>query len=100
MNSSRPLRFAGDVSIDKIRIITSKGVAQDISAQVITIQLYEDLFSPFITGSLIIKESLDLVNVLPFAGEEQVELEISTPSLKNVEILKVDTTSINYLIVS
>ena len=86
MNSSRPLRFAGDVSIDKIRIITSKGVAQDISAQVITIQLYEDLFSPFITGSLIIKESLDLVNVLPFAGEEQVELEISTPTLKDGNI--------------
>jgi len=81
MQSSKPIRFAGDVSIDKVRIITSKGVYQDITAQVITIQIYEDLFSPFITGSLIIKDSLDLVNLFPFAGEEQVELEISTPSL-------------------
>jgi len=86
MPSSKPIRFAGDVSIDKVRIITSKGVYQDITAQVITIQIYEDLFSPFITGSLIIKDSLDLVNIFPFAGEEQVELEISTPSLQRGDI--------------
>jgi hypothetical protein len=86
MQPNNPIRFAGDVSIDKVRIITSKGVYQDITAQVITVQIYEDLFSPFITGSLIIKDSLDLVNLFPFAGEEQVELEISTPSLQRGNI--------------
>jgi hypothetical protein len=86
MQSNKPIRFAGDVSIDKVTIITSNGVYQDITAQVITVQMYEDLFSPFITGSLIIKESLDLVNLLPFAGEELVELEISTPSLERGNI--------------
>ena len=78
MQPNNPIRFAGDVSIDKVRIITSKGVYQDITAQVITVQIYEDLFSPFITGSLIIKDSLDLVNLFPFAGEEQVELDFNT----------------------
>ena len=51
MQSSKPIRFAGDVSIDKINIVTSAGVYQDITAQVINVQYYEDLFSPFITGS-------------------------------------------------
>lgn len=82
MQSSTPIRFAGDVSIDKVVIITEQGVYQDISAQVINVQVYEDLFSPFISGSLIVKDALDLVNVLPFVGEEYVELEISTPSLE------------------
>jgi hypothetical protein len=86
MQSSKPIRFAGDVSIDKINIVTSAGVYQDITAQVINVQYYEDLFSPFITGSLIIKESLDLINVLPFAGEELVEIEITTPSLERGNI--------------
>lgn len=81
MQSNEILRFAGDVSIDKVKVITPKGFYQDIAAQVITIQFYEDLFSPFITGSLIIKESFDLINLLPFVGEEYLELEISTPSL-------------------
>lgn len=81
MISGNSLNFAGDVSIDKIKIITSNGLFQDISAQVITIQYYEDIFSPFITGSLIVKDSLDLVNLFPFVGEEFVEIEISTPGL-------------------
>jgi hypothetical protein len=81
MQSGEKLKFAGDVSVDKVRIITPTGFYQDIAAQVINVQLYEDLFSPFITGSLIVKESLDLVNLFPFIGEEYVELEISTPSL-------------------
>ena len=80
------LRFAGDVSIDKCKITTSGGVSQDIAAQVIAISIYEDLFSPFITGSLILKESFDLVNIFPFVGEEMVEIEISTPTLKDGNI--------------
>jgi hypothetical protein len=86
MKESQSLKFAGDVSIDKVQIITSDGFYQDIAAQVINIQYYEDLFSPFISGSLIVKDSLDLVNLFPFVGEEFVELEISTPSLdKNIK---------------
>ena len=81
MQSSKILRFAGDVSIDKALINNPKGFFQDIAAQVINIQFYEDLFSPFITGSLIVKESLDLVNLFPFIGEEFLELEITTPAL-------------------
>lgn len=81
MKSSQVLRFAGDVSIDKLRIITAKGFYQDVTAQVINVQFYEDIFAPFITGSLILKDTLDLVNLFPFIGEEYVELEISTPTL-------------------
>ena len=81
MKSSQVLRFAGDVTIDKVKIITAKGFYQDVGAQVINIQFYEDLFAPFITGSLILKDSLDLVNLFPFIGEEYLELEISTPTL-------------------
>jgi hypothetical protein len=86
MQSGENLKFAGEVSIDKVRIITPSGFYQDIAGQVINIQVYEDLFSPFITGSLIVKESLDLVNLFPFIGEEYVELEIRTPTLEKNNI--------------
>lgn len=86
MQSGENLKFAGEVNIDKVRIITPTGFYQDIAAQVINIQVYEDLFSPFMTGSLIVKESLDLVNLFPFIGEEYLELEIRTPTLKENNI--------------
>ena len=81
MQSGEQLKFAGEVILDKVRIITPSGFYQDIAGQVITVQVYEDLFSPFITGSLIVKESLDLINLFPFIGEEYLELEIRTPTL-------------------
>ena len=52
--SSSTLRYAGDVSIDKVTITTSKGLYQDITAQVLNIQIFEDLFTPFMSGNLVI----------------------------------------------
>jgi hypothetical protein len=85
-SSQKSVRFAGDVSIDKVKITTRSGLGQDVTAQVIAIQIFEDIFSPFMSGSLILRESLDLLNIFPFAGEEQLELEVSTPSLENGNI--------------
>lgn len=84
--SSEYLRFAGDVNIEKVSITTSSGFTQEITNQVVGLQLFEDLFSPFITGSLIIKDSLDLLNLFPFSGEEFLQLRVSTPTLKSSKI--------------
>ena len=81
MQPTEVIRFAGDVSVRKADIVTQNGVYQDIRAQILNIHVYEDLFSPFISGIVIIKESLDLVNLFPLVGEELLNLEISTPSL-------------------
>ena len=59
------LRFAGDVTIDRVVVTTSRGVYQEIQGQVLQIQIFEDLFSPFITVILSLKDTLDLSNVLP-----------------------------------
>lgn len=86
MQSKEQLRFAGDVNIDRVQIITQRGFYQDVTAQMLTIQIYEDLFSPFISGSIILRESLDLVNLFPFIGEEYIDIDISTPTLKESAI--------------
>lgn len=75
------LQFAGDVFIEKLVVTTSAGKYQDITNQVIGIQIFEDIFSPFITGSLVIKDSLDLVNMFPLVGEERLDMKITTPAL-------------------
>jgi hypothetical protein len=74
------IRFAGDVAIDKIEIISSNGFAQEITNQVVALEIYEDLWSPFISGVLALKDSLDLTNLFPFVGEEYVNIKIHTPS--------------------
>jgi hypothetical protein len=42
MKTSQQLRFAGDVSINKVQIVTPTGFYQDITPQVLNIQFYED----------------------------------------------------------
>jgi hypothetical protein len=80
-NTKKYLRFAGDVSIDKLVITTSRGVFQDVLGQLLQIQIFEDIFSPFITGSIVLKDAHDLTNVFPLIGEEYLQLRVSTPSI-------------------
>ena len=80
--NSEAIRFAGDISIDKIEIISSNGFGQEVSNQVVALEIYEDLWSPFISGVLALKDSLDLANVFPFVGEEYVNIKIHTPTFQ------------------
>ena len=68
--AANSLRFAGDVNINKATLVSSKGVFLNVTAQVLGVRIFEDIFSPFITGVLVLKESFDLQNLLPLIGEE------------------------------
>lgn len=82
----RQLRFAGDVSVDVVKIINPSGLFYDVTPQMMGIQIFEDLFAPFITGSLLIRDSVDLLNSFPFTGQEYLELKITTPQNKEGHI--------------
>lgn len=75
------ISFAGDVNIEDVTLISSTGFAQDISAQVMGIEIYEDMFSSFTTGKLIVRDSQELSNLLPLIGEETLRIKFQTPSL-------------------
>lgn len=82
--SSSILRFAGDVNLVDATITSMvSGVTFNVTNQIITLEIFEDLFSPFITGALILKESVDFANVFPLVGQEYVDLTVATPSLEN-----------------
>jgi len=86
MISSEKLSKAGDINIELVQITTTQGFYQNITNQVIGLQVFEDIFSPFITGTLEIRDSLDLMNVFPFNGEEFLELKLTTPTLEKGNI--------------
>lgn len=78
--TTESLRFAGDVSIRKLQLVSSNNFAIDITDQMIELEMNEDLFSPFITMKIVIRESLDFINALPLRGEEIINVEFSTPT--------------------
>ena len=75
------ISVAGDVSIDDVTIVTSQGFAQTITPQVVGIEIYEDIFSTFVTGKLYIRDAQSLETLLPLIGEEVVRIKVKTPSL-------------------
>jgi hypothetical protein len=87
--SSRVLNFAGDVDIEELTLISmvSKKTL-DITNQVIAIHIFEDLFSPFISGNLILRESIDILNNLPLMGQEYLRLKIKTPTFPNSDAIQ------------
>jgi hypothetical protein len=82
-STDKILRFAGDVSVDYVKITTPSGLFYDVTPQMAGIEIFEDLFTPFMTGSITIRESVDLLNAFPFTGQEYLEFRISTPQNKS-----------------
>lgn len=76
------IRFAGDVNIRRLEIVSSANYKVDVTNQLIGIEIYEDMFSPFTSLAITIRESQDFINALPLRGEEILNLEISTPTFK------------------
>src|SRR5687768_18282682 len=73
---------AGQVIVDTVTITTATGFTQPVLNQVAGIQLFEDIFSPFISGSILFYDSLDLTSLFPFTGEETVRIKLHTPSFE------------------
>jgi hypothetical protein len=80
--ADRLLRFAGDVTVNEITVRSLNGLAIDITDQVEIINIYEDIFSPFICVSITVIEAVDYLNIFPYCGEEFVTIDITTPTLK------------------
>lgn len=74
------IKHVGDVTIEFVEIISNTGKVYDISKYVASISVYEDIFSPFISGNILIYDAQDLVNLLPLIGEEVLRFNITTPS--------------------
>ena len=74
--------FAGDVTINSIELIAGS-TKLDIRNQISVIEFFEDIFSPFITGKIVINDTQDLINRMPLIGQEILQVDIETPEMPN-----------------
>lgn len=77
------ISFLGQIDVKKTLLISHSGKVSNIFSLIKEISIYEDIFSNSLSGYLIIEDSLDLINTLPLIGQELLELELQTPTLKN-----------------
>ena len=80
------LQYAGEFDLEKCELISSAGVIVDISAIIVEINIFEDIFSHSLNGSIIIGDTNNLVDNMPIVGQEYVSLKITTPGLSDPKI--------------
>jgi hypothetical protein len=80
---STDISYPGQVNVLLAEIVSSTGKRIDITGMMGTLTLYEDIFSNTMSGSVVIQDSLDLIDSVPLIGQEQLRLTIQTPTLTN-----------------
>lgn len=78
------LHAAGEVLIERIKLVSSKNIIIDLNEFLVELNIYEDLYSNFIKGNLILTDSRNLIEKLPIIGEEYLFIKIRTPSFDQV----------------
>lgn len=82
MNNKELLTNAGSVYVEYFEILKANGPGLDVLPILESINIYEDVFSPFISGKAVIRDTLDIPNELGRSGNDLIRLKVYTPSLK------------------
>lgn len=78
------ISVAGEVILSKANLISGSGSVHDITGLIVEIDITEDIFTPVMTGHIILVESFGLIHDLPIIGEEFLEVEMYTPTLEKI----------------
>lgn len=76
------LQRSGDYAIQTLSIVTSDGTVIDIRSHAVELNLYEDIFSPCMNGSILMGDAQSLVDNFKLQGNEWLILNVDKPGLK------------------
>ena len=87
---------SSDYKINGIVVMTSDGQSVDIKSIMVELNLYEDIFSPTMTGDVTVGDGADMLSSYNIHGNEFILISIDKPTLnkpiqKVFRIYKIDT---------
>ncbi len=92
------MRYAGDYKLEELKLHTTSGRSFDLTEIYVAIDIYEDIMSNAITGTLTFKDTNNLISNAPIIGQEQISLKVKTPQKTETKEVVIDFTE-NYLYV-
>ena len=96
MSERRGIRHAGDYELEVLDLYTVSGRVFDLREVYVSLDIYEDIMSHAITGTLTFKDTNNLISIAPIIGQEQLALKVKTPQKNDYEEAIIDFTK-NYL---
>lgn len=84
MTTTTGLQAAGEVLIERIKLVSSQNVIIDLTEFLVELNLYEDIFLNYLHGTIVLTDSRNLIDTLPIIGEEYLMIKIRTPGFDDV----------------
>lgn len=85
MSQSNPgsegVSSGSDYSIQSCFLIASDGSTADIANLIVNLNIYEDIFTPYMTGDATLGDSLDIISTFALHGNEYIYIQLDKPSL-------------------
>lgn len=75
------LQKASEVLIEEMFLVSSSGVVVDLKTFFKEISIFESIYSPFMSGNILIADNLNLIKNLFINGGEFLTIKIRTPGL-------------------
>ena len=79
MSDRERLQGPGDYILDGALIVGSSGLRVNIIDQLIQLNIYQDISTPYITGNLLLSDSSGVAELLPLQGQERLLFSLRTP---------------------
>lgn len=79
------IQQAGEVSIDSIILQSSdRKTNQDLTFLFMEIDIFEDIYSPAMHGTMTMIDGFNLISLFPILGEELLIISYHTPTMKSI----------------
>jgi len=88
------LQYAGDYVLKEALLVSSTGVRLDLIGTILTFEIFENLFSTSLSGSITFVDENNIVTNAPIIGQEYLYLKIGTPSLDDYDM---DFTNVPFI---
>ena len=75
------VQYAGEYKLKSCRLDSSTGMSARLDSNVIEINIYENIFTNSLEGSLVVVDQNNMVMNMPIVGQEYVHLNLETPGV-------------------
>jgi len=85
MADKETLQHPGDYILGGMLIVGSSGVSIEISKLLHELNIFQNIETPFMSGSILIKDGAGLAEILPFMGQERLIFSLRTPGRPKID---------------
>ena len=86
------IQYAGEYTLEDVRLFASSGNIIPLNGLTVSISLFENIFSPTMSGTITLLDANSIVSNLPIIGQEFLSFKIKTASITEEGTSVIDFT--------